>query len=170
MENLDDIFREALQYFVDSSGKSQRKFATEDLCVQPSFLNDLLKQRKYGNEATRRKIADALGYPGSRYEEFLDIGRRKLGLIPESETAPSPVPNTASGDEEDWKGKYLSTLEEHSGTMKILMAAQLRIAELERQAAEMDAINERLKQNCAPDSRLRSGDGLGLKELRKKVD
>lgn len=78
MENLDDIFLTSLKYFVETSGHSQRKFALEVLNLQPSFLNDLLKQRKYGNELTRRKIASALGFSEGKYEDFLEIGRKIL--------------------------------------------------------------------------------------------
>lgn len=90
MENMDAIFVAALRWFVGQH-KSQRQFALV-VDISPPYLNDILRGRRHGNEETRRKIAQALGYGGSRYEEFLNVGRKELGLPTAAEVELPPGP------------------------------------------------------------------------------
>jgi transcriptional regulator with XRE-family HTH domain len=73
MSHIDVIFQESLKYFV-AQERSQRSFAAK-VGISAPYLNDLLNQRRYGEDQTKRKIAESLGYPGRHYEDFLDIGR-----------------------------------------------------------------------------------------------
>lgn len=94
IENIDDIFVAALTWFA-SQRKSQRQFSRE-VGISPPYLNDILRGRRYGNEETRRKIASALGYQGTRYEEFLNVGRKQLGLVTAGVVELPPAPEVAA--------------------------------------------------------------------------
>ena len=76
MGTLDEIFRACLHFFIDGH-KSKRQFALK-VGITPDFLTKLLKEKRTCSDETKRKIAAALGYPGPRYEEFLQIGRNIL--------------------------------------------------------------------------------------------
>ncbi|MDR2368885.1 MAG: hypothetical protein LBF58_12420, partial [Deltaproteobacteria bacterium] len=90
MENVDKIFSEALNYYA-SKERSQTIFSNK-LQISVGYLNHLLKGRNKGSDAVRRKIATNLGFPGSGYEQFLDVGRAILaGRDPDA-------------IEEDWVG------------------------------------------------------------------
>jgi transcriptional regulator with XRE-family HTH domain len=86
MENIDEIFRAALGQFLTKRG-SQRKLAF-DIGIDAPSLNQILKGTRAGSDNTRRKIAAGLNFEGRKYEDFLNIGRRELGLIP-PETDPT---------------------------------------------------------------------------------
>ncbi len=73
-ENIDEIFRQALDKIILSKGWGAKRRMALQIGVAPSFITDILKGRKYGSEQTRRTIAESLGYS---YEEFLDLGRGK---------------------------------------------------------------------------------------------
>jgi transcriptional regulator with XRE-family HTH domain len=78
MDEIDSIFREALKAAL-SRFRSQRELAGA-AGITPPYLNDLLHGRRAGADGTKRKIAERLGYPGRRYEDFLDIGRERLNI------------------------------------------------------------------------------------------
>lgn len=78
MEKLDDMFLAALRFFTRERGAQSRLAKEVDISAQ--YVWKLVHGEVYGSEETRRKIAAALGYPGGRYEEFLNVGRRELGL------------------------------------------------------------------------------------------
>jgi transcriptional regulator with XRE-family HTH domain len=76
-EPLDRIFRAALQDRITKGGRGTQAMVSKKAGLLPSYVNDILKGRKYGSEEVRRAIAMALGY---NYEDFLDLGRELLGL------------------------------------------------------------------------------------------
>jgi transcriptional regulator with XRE-family HTH domain len=83
MEDLTLVFKALLKYFLPQF-KTQRQFASK-IGIQPSYLNGLLKGRRPGDETVRRQTATALGYPGRKYEDFLELGRYILaGKDPET--------------------------------------------------------------------------------------
>ena len=74
MEDVGTIFLRAFEaIFVDTHG-AQKELASKTK-IDPSYLNRILKGKTPGSDSTRRKIATALGYPGHKYEDFLEIGR-----------------------------------------------------------------------------------------------
>ena len=128
-ENIDDIFASALRACLTVRGSQSR--LARDIGVSRQQVSDLLSQRRRGSESLRRKIADALGYPGPKYEDFLNIGRRALGLIEAEEDVLEPEPRLAD-DGADWKEKYLAELKSHDETLNALLSARRKIAELEK--------------------------------------
>lgn len=48
--------------------------------ISKSAVNDIVKGRSQGSDRNRRTIAKALGY--NDFEEFLDVGRKLLGISP----------------------------------------------------------------------------------------
>jgi hypothetical protein len=89
MSNLDQIFLESLAFFLKERGSARRLSLKTG--IDSSYITMLSKGVRYGSEDTRRKIAAALGYPGPKYEEFLDIGRKALGLTEAQDFAPPLV-------------------------------------------------------------------------------
>jgi transcriptional regulator with XRE-family HTH domain len=81
MESLSKAFLVALKLLIDGRARGQKVALARKAGVSPSLFNDILASRKYGSEETRRAIAAALGYPGRKYEDFLDIGRKTLGSL-----------------------------------------------------------------------------------------
>jgi hypothetical protein len=80
MENIDEIFKTCLDHFV-AGHKSERQFALA-VGLTPDFMNKLRNKKKTCSDENKRKVAGALGYPGSRYEIFLQIGRNLLRGLP----------------------------------------------------------------------------------------
>lgn len=73
MADFDDYFRAALLDAVKVRGAQAR--LSRDSGIGTSYINNIVKGRDSGSEATRRALAAALGFTGRRYEDFLDIGR-----------------------------------------------------------------------------------------------
>lgn len=73
MENIDAIFAAALSEKTASWGSKRKLSIATGLSEQ--YIGKIARGVKRGSESTRRKIADALGFPQKKYEEFLDIGR-----------------------------------------------------------------------------------------------
>lgn len=87
--SIEEIFRVAVNDQLGDQRGGQARLAKAS-GVHPPYLNAILKGNKPGTDEVRRRIAEALGYPGRKYEEFLDIGRALLdhGLRPEAESGP----------------------------------------------------------------------------------
>ena len=61
-----------------------------------SKIHSLTTGARKSDEETTRLVAEKLGYPGRRYEDFLDIGRRALGLpVAGKADETPPAPETA---------------------------------------------------------------------------
>jgi transcriptional regulator with XRE-family HTH domain len=69
--DIDEAFRGALTKMAESQGRGFQTELAERVGVSPQYIWKLLKQKSYGSEAIRRRIAAALGYG---YEEFLSLG------------------------------------------------------------------------------------------------
>jgi len=76
MENIDEIFKACLDFFI-ANYKSERQFALA-IGITPDFLNKVRNRKRTCSDETKRQVADVLGYSGSRFEAFLQIGRDKL--------------------------------------------------------------------------------------------
>lgn len=131
MKNLSTIFHKALVKCLEGKPWGSKTKLAKEAGITTGMLGDILAGRAYGSEETKRSIAEALGYPGPKYEEFLNIGRRELGLMIEDE-AGSGMDRL---EEDAWKAKYLAELKSHDDTLNALLAARRKIAELEKQAA-----------------------------------
>jgi hypothetical protein len=77
MNTIDMIFNAALRYFCKKE-RNNTIFARK-VDLSAPYLNDLLHQKRFGTDDTKRKIAARLGFSGRDYEQFLDIGREILG-------------------------------------------------------------------------------------------
>jgi len=88
MKNIDEIFRACLQHFRPKF-RSTRSMALT-LGFAPEYFHQVFKGTRAGagSDDYRRNVATALGYPGARYEEFLQIGRDKLAGREPRETEP----------------------------------------------------------------------------------
>jgi transcriptional regulator with XRE-family HTH domain len=84
MADFDEYFRAALLDAVKGRGAQAR--LARDSGIGPSYINNIVKNRDSGSEATRRALAAALGFPGRRYEDFLDKGRALLASPPSDQT------------------------------------------------------------------------------------
>lgn len=104
MNAVHDIFRKALEPHL--SHGSQKAIANKS-GLTLSKVNKIVTGELKGSEDDRRAIAAALGY--SNYEDFLDIGRRALGL-PVARKDPPPAPEVAQ-----WLQKAQQVLEGPKG-------------------------------------------------------
>ena len=130
MKNLSAIFHAALIKCLEGQPWGSKTKLAKEAGITTGMLGDILAARAYGSEETKRSIAAAFGYPGPKYEEFLNIGRRELGLLLEGESDGDS--GTANQEAEDWKAKYLAELKSHDDTLNVLLAARQKIAELEK--------------------------------------
>jgi len=102
MEDIGKIFQTALEHVFEKylNKHGDQASMARKAGIPPAMLNDILKGRRGGTEEGRRALATALGYPGPRYEDFLQIGRNILaGRDPESgdPTHPSDEELNAQG-------------------------------------------------------------------------
>lgn len=86
MADFDDYFRAALIDAVKERGAQAR--LSRDSGIGTSYINNIVKGRDCGSEATRRALATAIGFAGRRYEDFLEVGRALL----EGREPPAPEP------------------------------------------------------------------------------
>ena len=75
MEKYNEHFWAALKYCIDELPRGTKAKLARTVNIAPPYLGDILKKRSKGSEATRRKIALALGY---EYEDFLALGEKLL--------------------------------------------------------------------------------------------
>ena len=95
MEDISKIFLFAFNAVFEKKHGAQVALARAT-GIDPSYLNRILKGTAPGSDQNKRAIAEALGYPGKKYEDFLDIGRQALGLI-KAQTKKNPIsPETES--------------------------------------------------------------------------
>lgn len=87
MSGIEEIFRVAVGELIGGERGAQARLARAS-GVHPPYLNSILKGAKPGTDEVRRRLAEALGYPGRKYEELLDIGRAKLENRPRPEFEP----------------------------------------------------------------------------------
>lgn len=78
MKNLSAIFHATLVKCLEGQPWGSKTRLAKDAGITTGMLGDILAGRAYGSEETKRSIAAALGYPGSKYEDFLNIGRQIL--------------------------------------------------------------------------------------------
>ena len=95
MENVDKIFLAALNSFLDERGA--KAALSKKTGIAPQYFGKIAAGTRYGSEETRRSIAAALGFPGRRYENFLDIGRAILEGKPAPEPGPEPLDDFTDG-------------------------------------------------------------------------
>lgn len=86
MADFDEYFRTALLDAVKERGAQAR--LSRDSGIGTSYINNIVKGRDSGSEATRRALAAALGFTGRRYEDFLEVGKAIL----EGREIPAPEP------------------------------------------------------------------------------
>ena len=75
ISHLQKSFVHGVKQLMEPIGWGAQKKIAELAGIRPSFLNDILKGRKFGSERTRRAIATALD---ATYEEVLEIGDEKV--------------------------------------------------------------------------------------------
>jgi len=86
-EPIREIFATALKRVLAQKGKTQTWLANL-LGVTPQSISLYVASDREGDEATRRSIAQVLGYS---YEEFLDIGRKIDTQGPEAREPQTPL-------------------------------------------------------------------------------
>ena len=77
MTTIEQIFRESANFLIGGKRGAQARIARET-GIPASYVSAILSGAKPGTDEARRKVAAALGYPGDRYEAFLNIGRNIL--------------------------------------------------------------------------------------------
>lgn len=92
MADFDDYFRAALIDSVKERGAQAS--LSRDSGIGTSYINNIVKGRDCGSEATRRALAAALGFAGRRYEDFLEMGRAFL----EGREPPTPEPPSMANE------------------------------------------------------------------------
>ncbi|MDR2946600.1 MAG: hypothetical protein LBV79_07645 [Candidatus Adiutrix sp.] len=105
--SIEEIFRAAAGDLIGQQRGGQARLSKAS-GVHPPYLNAILKGHKAGSDDVRRRIAEALGYPGRRYEEFLDLGRALLDHNPRPE-----YPTGSPGDEMADRGFFPIPFSEH---------------------------------------------------------
>ncbi len=93
MTSISEIFRAALNEALKEQWGGQTNLA-QSTGFSLSKIHSLMTGARSCSEDDHRVIAEKLGYPGRRYEDFLDIGRRALGL-PVSRKGNPPSPDVA---------------------------------------------------------------------------
>ena len=93
MFDIDRYFRSALKGATSNRG-DQSRLARES-GVSLRNINNILKDRTGGSDSVKRKLAAALGYPGRKFEDFLEIGR----AIIENRPIPDLAPHTLTDSE-----------------------------------------------------------------------
>ena len=93
MFDINEYFRKALEDALKKRGAQAR--LARDSGINPSNINNLIKGRDAGSDSVKRTLAAALGYPGRKFEDFLEIGRAIL----ENRPIPSPEPKYLSSEE-----------------------------------------------------------------------
>jgi transcriptional regulator with XRE-family HTH domain len=82
IDDIDKAFHAALQAEITKGGYGASARLAKLVNLTPTYISRLLRQKGYGSELTRRKIAAALGYG---YEEFLNLGREPAAALREAE-------------------------------------------------------------------------------------
>lgn len=88
MKDLSKIFVAALKDAIKDGPWGVKTRLAKEAGISTGMLGDILAERAYGTEETKRALAAALGFPGAKYEKFLDIGRAIQAGKPISESAP----------------------------------------------------------------------------------
>lgn len=91
MTSIAEIFRAALNKELENKWGGQSELARET-GFSLSKIHSLTTGARKSYEDDSRLIAEKLGYPGRRYEDFLDIGRRELGLPFDTKSKAEPSP------------------------------------------------------------------------------
>lgn len=88
MATINDIFRAALNKELENKWGGQTALAKET-GFSLSKIHSLTTGARKSDEETTRLVAEKLGYPGRRYEDFLDIARQaRRGLWRDDQPVP----------------------------------------------------------------------------------
>ncbi len=89
--NMREIFLKAVFHLLTGKWGEKARLSRET-GIDVGYLNRILSGKAPGSDSNRRAIAVALGYPGARYEDFLNIGRALLaGKEPPAAEPPQPL-------------------------------------------------------------------------------
>jgi phage repressor protein C with HTH and peptisase S24 domain len=75
--SLSDLFLAALKEFTENNPDNRKKIKVET-GISAGLLSNLEKERSSVSNDKKRLIASVFGYDGDRYDEFLEIGYKKL--------------------------------------------------------------------------------------------
>jgi phage repressor protein C with HTH and peptisase S24 domain len=73
MPEIKEMFSSGFNFILKNHFHGKQKDIAIELDMSPSSLNDYLKGRREGDEGTRRKITNLLGF---KYEGVLELGRK----------------------------------------------------------------------------------------------
>jgi phage repressor protein C with HTH and peptisase S24 domain len=82
-----NLFSAGISCVLANRYEGKQKILAVKLGMSPGSLNDYIKGRREGNEATRRKITD---YLGVKYEGVFELGRKVLELSEKMATKGAP--------------------------------------------------------------------------------
>ena len=95
MTTIPEIYRAAFEVLTSDQWGIQTKLSKKT-GFSTGKINNLARGERHGSEDDRRLIAAALGFPGVKYEAFLDLGRRELGLPTLATREKPPAPDVAA--------------------------------------------------------------------------
>ena len=78
MEKTLSAFQAALKYELDKKGRGAQVRLTEALNLSSGYVSMVVRGLREGSPDFQRSAAEWLGYPGRKYEDFLEIGRDLL--------------------------------------------------------------------------------------------
>lgn len=123
MNNINDLFVAALQYELNQSPRGMMAKLAKTIGISSQTIIKTLKWGRTPQEDERRAIAKFFGYS---YDDFLNIGRRELGLIPPEPDADSGGDTVATiEDNQDYGSSVKAGLEDIKGLLiKHLVVAE----------------------------------------------
>lgn len=104
-EDMTTIFLKAALHLLTGKWGEKARLARETN-IDVGYLNRILSGKAPGSDNNRRAIAAALGYPGAKYENFLNIGRDLLAGKEPRELDPAPPPATRAVPEDELESDY----------------------------------------------------------------
>ncbi len=85
--SIRELFSAGISCVLAKRYDGKQKILAEKLGMSPGSLNDYIKGRREGDEATRRKITD---YLGVKYDGIFELGRKVIELSEQMKTKGSP--------------------------------------------------------------------------------
>jgi transcriptional regulator with XRE-family HTH domain len=158
LSDINSLFIVALRRLLDQLPRGSKRRLAEHIGVSTGHFSDILKGRRGTSEEQRRRLAEVLGYPGARYDDFLALGQALRAAEDGPDQSPDPKEGIWSPD--DPAGLRLAEPGWDEGRSHFPAGSRV-------------AARQRACPPSVPDSALRAPDGsplhfLGGDEMRER--